>query len=279
MQSEIRESTEAKAIKSGGFELPALAVSNEQMVGFSRFANSSDRSSARDREQEMFGAGFSFENGSDIYSSVQVGEKQYDRTQVVAGPVENVKGWADKTGAAVSDSAEHTWFPYRGKEDTKINYTACAAAFRAFPEFADHPNIDRALIPALIRNELNYYNLKEKPIEGIVNAFGDLPKDTLSIGPAQIQKQNIERLMLKFPQLSDPELGGITGNPLEAALDPAKAPWFVAALLAERMQNRDEKKQPVTHQDLIQSYNPGGKVHFNHVHDQLIWIKTNHGGW
>jgi|GEM_PF-3337823 hypothetical protein len=57
---ELRDSTEAKALRPGGFELPALALSNEDMAGFSRLGQSSDRSSARDREQAMFGAGFSF---------------------------------------------------------------------------------------------------------------------------------------------------------------------------------------------------------------------------
>ncbi len=90
---------------------------------------------------------------------------------------------------------------------------------------------------------------------------------------------NIERLMAKFPQLSSPEHGGITGNPTKAALDPAKAPWFVAAYRAEQIQSHDRAELPVTHQELIQKYNPGGRVHFDHVHEQLIWIKTNHAVW
>ena len=191
--------------------------------------------------------------------------------------------WAgEKAGEvkeAAAKNAEKAWYPFRGKEDSQVDYSACANAYKAFPEFSKHPNIDRALIPALIRNELHFYNAKEGPIEGVLNTFGDLPSDSLSVGPAQMKQSNIERLMAKFPQLSSPEHGSITGNPTKAALDPAKAPWFVAAYLAEQIQSHDSAKLPVTHQELIQKYNPGGRVHYNHVHEQLIWIKTNHAGW
>ncbi len=70
---ELRDSAEAKAIRPGGFELPALAVSNEDMAGFSRLGESRDRSSARDREQAMFGAGISLaQTGLDsIYGSAE----------------------------------------------------------------------------------------------------------------------------------------------------------------------------------------------------------------
>lgn len=194
-------------------------------------------------------------------------------------PVKDIKKFSDDVITTASETAEKALFPYRGKEDDQVDYTACAAAFKAFPEFTKHPQVDRALIPALIRNELYFYSLDEKAFEAVVHTFGDLPKESLSIGPAQIQKQNIERLMSEFPQLRNPEMGNITGNALEAALQPAKAPWFVAALLAERIRERDRVGLPVTHQDLIQNFNPGGKPHFIHVHDQLVWIKQHHAGW
>lgn len=225
------------------------------------------------------------------------GERLYDaqenKDKLAWDPREQLKEWGeglkkgqDNTNQAIEkardnvlSTAEKSWYPFRRKEDKQIDYTACATAYRAFPEFARHPNIDRALIPAIIRNELHFYNLKEKPLEGVVNLFGDLPKDSLSIGPAQIQKQNIERLMQAFPQLSDPALGGITSNALKAALLPDKAAWLVAAFLAERIQQQEAAGQPVTHQDLIQTYNPGGERHFKHVYEQLIWIKNHHAGW
>lgn len=194
-------------------------------------------------------------------------------------PIDRLKHFTEKSAQAVRDGAEHSFFPFRGREDTQIDYSACAHAFRSFPEFSRHANIDRALIPAIIRNELHFYNLKEKPVEGMINVFGTLPKDTLSIGPAQIQKRNIDRLISNFPQLSDEKQGAIKGNPLEAALSPSKAPWFVAALLAERIQQLESTNQPITHNDLIQYYNPGGKPHFENVHKQLLWIKNHHSGW
>lgn len=199
--------------------------------------------------------------------------------EIAWNPKDMIPKWAQEAGREVIEQGEHAFFPFRGREDSQIDYTACAMAYVSFREFALHPNIDRALIPALIRNELHFYNVKERVLEGTIKAFGDLPKDSLSIGPAQIQKQHIERLITKFPQLSDPQLGNIKGNPLEAALNPAKAPWFVAALLAERIAECDAAKIQVTHQDLIQHYNPGGKTHFDNVHRQILWIKNHHAGW
>jgi hypothetical protein len=194
-------------------------------------------------------------------------------------PLKDSKKFANEAIKAASDATEHALFPYRGKEDTQVDYAACAAACKAFSEFARNPQIDRAIIPALIRNELHFYTLDEKPVEAVINTFGDLPKRSLSIGPAQIQKQNVERLMQSYPQLSDPALGNITGNALQHALSPQKAPWFVAALLAENISRRETAGLPITHQELIQDYNPGGKEHFKNVHDQLIWIKSHHSGW
>lgn len=200
--------------------------------------------------------------------------------RVAWDPISDVKTKTSDAIGFAKDHAEKLVFPFRGKEDTQLDYNACAAAYAAFPEFVRHPNIDRALIPALIRNELHFYSdAKEKPVESILNIFGDLPKDSFSIGPAQMQKRNIEHLMQSCPPLSDPAMGNITGNALKAALNPQKAPWFVAALLAESIRRREAAGLPITHQALIQDYNPGGKAHFNNVHEQLIWIKSHHVGW
>lgn len=70
---ELRDSAEDKTIRLGGFDLPILALSNEDMAGFSRLATSGDRLSTRDREQEMFGAGFSFAQcGADpLYAGIE----------------------------------------------------------------------------------------------------------------------------------------------------------------------------------------------------------------
>jgi len=180
----------------------------------------------------------------------------------------------------VVKATEHAAFPYRNNEDSQIDYAACAAAYRAFPEFSRHPNIDRALIPALIRNELHhYFNPKEKLAEGFMNTTGNPGLEKTSLGPGQMQVRHIRSLFENFPQLRNPEEGAITGDPFKAALDPAKAPWFVAAYLAEKIQQREAHGETVSHQDLIQDYNPGGSKHFENVHKQLLWIKTHHHGW
>lgn len=178
------------------------------------------------------------------------------------------------------EAAEHGLFPYRGHEDSQVDYAACAAAHRAFPEFARHQNIDRVLIPALIRNELNHYFLpKEKPAEDFLNATGNPGLEKISLGPGQIQVRHIRRLIDTFPQLRDPEQGAVSGDPFKAALEPTKAPWFVAAYLAEKIRQREEHGKPVSHQELIQDFNPGGRAHFENVHKQILWIKSHHRDW
>ena len=177
-------------------------------------------------------------------------------------------------------AAEHALFPYRGNEDSQVDYAACAAAFRSFPEFSRHPNIDRALIPALIRNELHhYFTPKEKPAEDFLNATGNPGLEKTSLGPGQVQVRHVKRLIESFPQLRDPAQGAITGDPFKAALDPAKAPWFVAAYLAEKIQHRESHGQTISHQALIQDFNPGGQTHFENVHGQIMWIKSHHRDW
>ncbi len=180
----------------------------------------------------------------------------------------------------VIKASEHAVFPYRGNEDSQLDYAACAAAYRAFPEFSRHPNIDRAVIPALIRNELHhYFSPKEKPAEDFLNATGNPGLEKTSLGPGQVQVRHIRRLMESFPQLRNSEQGAIMGDPFKAALDPAKAPWFVAAYLAEKIQQREAHGDIISHQSLIQDFNPGGSKHFENVHKQLLWIKTHHRGW
>jgi hypothetical protein len=169
-------------------------------------------------------------------------------------------------------------FIYRDKEDEQMDYAACDKAYKAFPEFSRHPNIDKDLIAAIIRNELHFYSaLKDAPADGITNLLGSVPlRSSTSLGPAQMQEGHVARLIEKFPQLSDPQLGHITGNKVQALLDKSKAPWFVAAYLAESIKDLEGAKRPVTNASLIQKYNNGGEVHHNNVMKQLDWIKKHH---
>lgn len=70
---EFRDNAEVQATRPERFEIPGLALSNAEMAAFERLTQLGDRSNARDREQELFGGGFSFaHSGWDVlYGSAE----------------------------------------------------------------------------------------------------------------------------------------------------------------------------------------------------------------
>jgi hypothetical protein len=137
----------------------------------------------------------------------------------------------------------------------EINPSACSAAYHAFG--LDKLGIDPNLIAGLIWNE----QLHLKPvIDDLQNAEAalNLPlKPDKSIGPAQIQVKNIQRLAEEYPALKQ------FGDPIKAALDPKAAPFFVAAYLASEAkaigdynhQHPGAKPIPVNTDTLAYRYN------------------------
>lgn len=163
-------------------------------------------------------------------------------------------------------------YSHRGSEDDYMEYDAFKAAHKAFPQFDNHQNVRWEHIAAMVRNEQHYYmNVKEQNEEQLIKAGkGDEVGIGKSIGPAQIQIRNIERLIEKYPQLTDPKLGGIRkDHVLEDALKPDKAAWLATAYVADKIESNEAKGNPVTVRQLIQDYNPGGAKHHAHVMEQL----------
>ena len=138
----------------------------------------------------------------------------------------------------------------------EINPSACEAAYKAFG--LDKLGIDPNLIAGLIWNE----QLHLKPIaDDLQNtqAALSLPlKPGESIGPAQMQVRNIQRLAEEYPALKQ------FGDPVKAALNPKVAPFFVAAYLASEAkaiadynhQHPGDKPIPVNTDTLAYRYNP-----------------------
>lgn len=141
----------------------------------------------------------------------------------------------------------------------EINAIACWDAHRAFG--LDALGIDSKLIPAIILNE----QLHRKGIwddgQDLAARVGIHQKPGESIGPAQMQIQNIETLAAQYPQLER------LGDPLKSALDPAKAPYYVAAYLLreatkieqyneEHAQDANFKPIPINTDTLAYMYNP-----------------------
>ncbi len=141
---------------------------------------------------------------------------------------------------------------------TPLDLDSCEKAYKAFG--LDRMNLPHDLVPGLIWNEL----LHRKPDDARQDAQaakGEAQDPTTSIGAAQIQIRNLESLSKKYPELQQ------FGDPQKAALDPAKAPFFVAAYLANEADNitnynKQHSKEPgfepipVNGDTLAYRYNP-----------------------
>jgi len=180
---------------------------------------------------------------------------------------------------AILDKPTH---PYKDNPDQLMDYNACHKAWKHFPVFAKHPNLDHAILPAIVRNEVRSLRTDDQLLWNPLaeHGYDYAQRKTTTIGPANMMVQNIEHLVSKYPQLTQPHLGGIDANHmLRDALRPTQAAWLAAAYLADRMEAMEAAGQKeVTHLDLIKSYNPHANMdsQFKRIHEQLIHIKRNH---
>lgn len=115
-----------------------------------------------------------------------------------------------------------------------ISFSGTDKAYAAFPELAKH-GIPKDMIAGIILNELLHSGDPRDPLDDLsVQMFGTARDShgrenlTASVGPAQIQIQNIRRLVENFPQLAE-----FKEDPIRAAVAPATAPMFVAASLGK----------------------------------------------
>ena len=212
------------------------------------------------------------------------------------------KGW-DRTVQSVQHPDLIGWetppeggdviYPRRGREDDFIDYDACSKANKAFPELArfigDGPGkIDPDLIAATIRNEQFYFdNTKDAGPENYVQKHRSWPfnRDE-SVGPAQMQVQNMEHLARTYPK----QLGEVA-DAVRNAIDVHGAPSFVAAYFSDVIDGIESKQKPDYISDkiwkqindrwqkgqrneaLIIAYNPDPNQ-INHVFTQLDNIKA-----
>lgn len=144
-----------------------------------------------------------------------------------------------------------------------VSFSGIEKAYEAFPELAKH-GIPKAMIGGIILNEVLHSGDPRDPLDDLsVQMFGTA-RDwqgrenlTASVGPAQIQIQNIRRLVEKFPQL-----GEFKEDPIRAAVAPATAPMFVAAYLSEKIDQLTQYNQEhhtnikVSPAYLAYTYNP-----------------------
>jgi hypothetical protein len=141
---------------------------------------------------------------------------------------------------------------------TPLNLDACEKAYNAFG--LGQMNLPHDLVPGLIWNELLHRKPEDAAQEARVTK-GEAQDPTTSIGPGQIQIRNIQMLAEKYPQLKQ------FGDPVKAAMEPATAPFFVAAYVANEVEginlyNQQHSKEPgfkpipINADTLAYRYNP-----------------------
>jgi hypothetical protein len=248
------------------------------------------------------GEGWKPLNGS-APKDLTVGDQKYSSDQVTAQDWRQVVKGVSRLGDAalhpeLRESEDYpeggVWAnPHRGREDEFIDYDSCAKANKAFPELAkqlgqDKGKIDPDLIASVIRNEqFNYGNIKDTGPDHYVTKYGNWPfNQDESIGPAQIQVQNINALAKEFSKQLGPETDAVkNANTIE------KAPYFVAAYFADVIKGIESHKKPgyITdntwksvsehwqkgekNEALILAYNPH-KGQVNSVYTQMDAIKA-----
>lgn len=143
-----------------------------------------------------------------------------------------------------------------------VDLLASEQAFKAFPKLAQY-NLPNEVVAGLILNEVRHRDPKDMMEDISVSLFGSARTVTgkenpqASIGPGQLQVGTIKDLAAKYPQLQKFD------DPVKAALEPNKAPFFVAAYLTERVSKLEEHNSThpesrvnINLKSLLYSYNP-----------------------
>jgi hypothetical protein len=183
----------------------------------------------------------------------------------------------------------------RGRSPWKdVSFEGADKAYAAFPELAKR-DIPKELISGIILNEVLHSGDPRDPIEDMTANLHGTVKDShgkeekyVSVGPAQMQIQNIRHLVENYPQLAQ-----FKGDAVRAAINPENTPMFVAAYLTDKIhildnfnKNHPEGQIPVNAATLAYMYNPDvdskdGKYRRMDAADTLgaaLHINT-HEGW
>lgn len=310
MAGELHDNAEAKSITQSGAESSRLVVTNGDMATFQ--GQQRGGVSVTDREHAMFAnGGLDFGQAGNIYATtetggktIRIGDKDYPAEDVTSRDwgAALKKGWDRTVQSAQNPDLIHwenppeggdQFYPRRGREDEFIDYDACAKANTAFPGLAkyigDGPDkVDPDLIAATIRNEQYWFdNRKDAGPENYAQKHGNWPfNQDESLGPAQMQVQNMEHLAAAYPK----QLGAVA-DAVRNGIDTHHAPDFVGAYFADVIHGIESKQKPDYISDniwkqvndrwqkgqrneaLIIAYNPDPNQ-INHVFTQLDNIKA-----
>lgn len=169
--------------------------------------------------------------------------------------IQNTWSVVDKAMVEAALSKPETW--------TNINLSACKDAVERFPSLRSY-GVDETVIAGIILNETVHREQSDVREDGQVERTGKVidangsENDQASIGPAQMQIRNIRDLSNKYQQLTE-----FRDDPCRAALNPDKAPYFVAAYLQDKIQAFDKHDKthpnepiPKCYESLLYTYNP-----------------------
>jgi hypothetical protein len=167
-----------------------------------------------------------------------IGDQLYKPDEVTAQDWNQIKQMGRDAGEAALEKAGV--FTHRGNEDKHIDYKAAQEAHKTAG--LDKLALPKNFIGAIMRNEQHYYKTTDDEQDSQVREKGTVLKadgkedGTASIGPAQIQIQNIRHLVDMKNEHGKPEypyLQQIKEDPIRSALDPKNAALLVGAYTVE----------------------------------------------
>jgi len=255
MAGELHDNAEAKSITPAGVESSRLAVSNAEMAIFQGTQSKLGGTAVTDREQALFGNGFSFDQAANPYGPNDVIAQGFK----FPNPID-----------AYKKEVEHH---YRGREletmNKEIPAKAWDDAYKAFPELKQLGEKDATrLMKAIIANELDHYGPEDLAQDEMAKTgHGGLVVANRSLGFAQIKPEGVRKMakefdkeiaegrrsanpLLRFEKMNDDQLAKELAN-------PANTPLFVAAHMAIDLQtlNRHNSEVAVNPQALGYWYN------------------------
>jgi hypothetical protein len=234
MAGELHDNAEAKSITPAGVESSRLGVSNLEMATFQNPQGKLGTTAVADREQAMFGNGFSFDQAANPYGPNDVIAQGFK----FPNPVD-----------AYKKEVEHH---YRGRELETMNKDIPAKAwddaYKAFPE-----------LKQLGEEDLGQDAIAKTghggSLHGKTFGYGQISPDGVKDMARQLDKevqshQRTSNPLAKFEKMNNDQLAQELAN-------PANTPLFVAAHVALDLQtlNRHSKELHVTPEALGFFYN------------------------
>lgn len=156
---------------------------------------------------------------------------------------------SEKTAAFVGDLCNQT----RALESiNNIPDTEWSKAYTQFPELTSRLSRTQAtrLMKALVLNELEHADPRDWTQETLSHAV--VVPDVWTLGFTQLSTKAVRERSQEFPE----QLSRYKGHERAALIDPAQAPYLVAATLAHYVKQFQKYNYPINESTLGYAYNP-----------------------